>query len=479
MRKFAFSVVGVVATALLLVLAMPPSRAPWLAWGAFVPLLLSVRGRRFAMVSAFAACLLAGVLAESGLVYPRLVEAGDPRWTYLGYGDFGIVAAIVATVWSVQRETTARTALVVAAVAVLGEALTLVYLPAHLALTQSREPAVVGLAPWTGIWGASYVVWAVNLLLATWIERREFRRAAVGAAALAVTLVAVRLADGGPEPGGVRIAAMQTDRGELGALANRNAKAGAAGATLVVWPELSGMASARRGDASALIALARTPGQPPFVTSFQSADAPLPKNVAAVFSAAGESRRYAKRRPFGSEVLIHAPGDEAVAVDAALVESLAAAPTPAPSASSRRRSVHAALAICFDSCFPWIVREGASLDGVEVLLVPTHDPDTPSGSIQTVHAAFMPFRAAELGLPIVRADVTARSQIVDADGRVLAEAGIGTDECIAADIVPGRRWTLARAAGDWFVVACGVAVAAAIVHRRRRKPAAAAGRVHE
>lgn len=80
------------------------------------------------------------------------------------------------------------------------------------------------------------------------------------------------------------------------------------------------------------------------------------------------------------------------------------------------------LNIWFHSCFPAVLRDTAYLEEVGLLALPTIDPRAPHHFMATMHAAYSPFRAAELGVPVVRADCGAYSSIVDARGRILAEA---------------------------------------------------------
>ena len=203
---------------------------------------------------------------------------------------------------------------------------------------------------------------------------------------------------------------------------------------MVVWPELS--APAKGDDLEPVLDLARRPNMPPFVTTYEDGSKPKPFNVARIFSRDGASQPYKKRKPFAGEAQMHAAGSRAVAVTA---------------------GGHTyGLNICFDSAFPKVMRETARLPGVEVILLPTLDPDTQYGIVQALHAAYTPFRAAELGIPIVRADTTAYSMAVDARGNALAECGPTEDTLLLAKVAPGKRWTFVTYAGDWFLGVCAL-----------------------
>lgn len=442
------SLTAAALTATMLVLALPPVGGSPLGWVAFVPVLIASRERGLAwgFGLGMAAMLFSAVLTRLGWFYAPSLLDGSPGWNYAGLAIFGIVGGLTCGVWGeTTRRSKWRPALV-AAWAVLFEAALLVYLPAHLALTQARVPAMLNLAGWTGIWGASFAVWLVNLTLAEFLALGKGREAA--ATVLALGLVTTLVPFGPPsEAGAVRVAALQTPEGLLTDLADRNRRAAELGAELVVWPELSALDIALRGDARALRDLSKEPEQPPFVTTFED-DATPPHNLAALFDGGTESPRYAKRKPFGGERFKRAAGDRAVAVPVS--------------------GIVVGLNVCFDSCFPAVIRETANLPDVGLILLPTQDPVAPFGTVQAFHGAYTPFRAAESGVPIVRADCTAYSMVVDSRGRVLAEGGSGTDEILVADVVPERRWTLYRALGDWFLWPCGIGCAAALLTSWRR-----------
>ena len=130
------------------------------------------------------------------------------------------------------------------------------------------------------------------------------------------------------------------------------------------------------------------------------------------------------------------------------------------------------LNVSYDSCFPAVMRETAQ-KAADIILLPTMDPISPNGAVQALHAAYTPFRAAELGIPIVRADITAYSMIVDARGWIVAEAGSGSEEIIHASVQPGLRRTMYMAWGDWFLFVCGLLALAPLIaaeRSRRAKP---------
>ncbi|MCH8273739.1 MAG: hypothetical protein IH851_03030 [Armatimonadetes bacterium] len=445
MRVFAIPV-AVLISGLLFLLALPPADLHYLAWLAFVPLFLAVGGRGFAVgfAAGLGVCLVSMAVASWGLFYPPNLPDGNPSWIYLGFALFGLAVGLLGGLAGETKTLTVGRVLLYAAWGVLFEAAMLVYMPAHVALTQYQVPGALLVASAAGIWGVSFLVWAVNLLIAHAVAARRLRVA--GAAALVpIALWAVPWSSEGRE-GDYTVAAIQTEAFELEDLARLNRRAGDLGADFAVWPELSGMVASPGGDTGALVALAAEEGQPPFATSFQDGVRPMPHNAAALFSGDGESARYLKRKPFGAESQMHRPGKQPVAI--------------------QTDQCKVGLNICYDTCFPHVMRDTVRRAGAEIILLPNMDPVSPRGVVQALHAAYTPFRAAELGVPIVRADITAHSMIVDGTGRILARAASGTEEVIVERVNLRRGQTLYLRLGDWFLYFCAAVAVAGLVRIR-------------
>ncbi|RYG25916.1 carbon-nitrogen hydrolase family protein, partial [bacterium] len=303
-------------------------------------------------------------------------------------------------------------------------------LPAHLALSQYRNAALVQLSAVGGIWLVSFLIWWSNFALAAYLlsEGSWRERARRAAPILALLVGSILLGNAWLPISGQRqtVAALQIADCDEATMRKAQLKAAQAGATLAVWPEFGGLAMAPRGDTSIL----REMEGPPFVTSFRDDQSPLPHNVAALFAEGKESARYAKRKLFGEESKMHVPGDRAVAAG------------------------DIGLNICFDSCFPFVIRDTARL-GHRLVALPTIDPPSTNGFIAAIHASYTPFRAAENGIAMVRADGYANSMIVDPRGRIVAEAGTG-DRILVAQTVLGPRWAPGKWLGDWWLWLCGL-----------------------
>lgn len=115
-----------------------------------------------------------------------------------------------------------------------------------------------------------------------------------------------------------------------------------------------------------------------------------------------------------------------------------------------------------------------AMSGPGMILVPTQDPETPHGVIQSLHAAFTTFRAAELATPIVRTDDTAASMAVDDLGAVLVSLPPGEHSTIAHVPIRPARTTLYHRVGDWVLWLDAVAVALWTFARKKRPAPATA-----
>jgi apolipoprotein N-acyltransferase len=256
------------------------------------------------------------------------------------------------------------------------------------------------------------------------------------------------------EANSFKVAVVQTQETDLTALAKLTKSAANQGAQLVVWPELSSIAIAPQGNTADLIKLSKEPNEPAFVTTFEDNAKPKPHNVAALYWHGTESTRYFKRKPFAGEATLHQRGDKAAVAS---------------------WTVPIGLNICFDSCYPAVLRDTVQSPGVGLIALPTEDPPSTNAVVQALHSAYTPFRAAELGTSIARADITAYSMIVGSDGRILAELPPG-ENILVANVSPPRD-TLYKHLGDWFLYLCWFATACWIVRRIILTRRASANRV--
>lgn len=255
MRVMLTGLIGAALTGLLLVIALPPINIDLAAWIALVPVLLCIRKRGFlfgflfGLLSLFAAI----AIALSGALYPGQMLDGDISWTVVGFCLFGVLVGFVCAIYSDQKQLTRPGVYTVAAAAILLEALLMVFLPAHLGLTQYRIPAAMWLSSLAGIWAVSFLTWLANLALTEAIAAKNPKTAF-----FTLTLVAAfTLTRFTPKSsaGDFRVAAIQTPNSALSVLDELNQRAAASGVKLCVWPELSAQTVAPRGNTSALLEL--------------------------------------------------------------------------------------------------------------------------------------------------------------------------------------------------------------------------------
>jgi len=490
-RRLLWLPIAAAASGILVVLALPPSNVALLGWFALVPVFLVARETRFlfGFVAGVLASLVAGYVASHGWFYGAGSNDGDSTWTYLGCSLFGVVFAIVSGAASEMRRRSIRNLIGLSAAAVLVESLLLFVLPAPFELSQSRTSLMLILASITGIWGIGFALWLVNLLLCEAIARsdedhldtialanespnwvrsgqiagsrifRETLRTRPGRLCVVLSFGllmglgnAVKLPHDNKES--VIVGVVQSDATELKTLQDLSLECARHGAKLVVWPEFSGLMHVRNGNSSILRDLSRSKGMPPFVTSFRDGATPLPHNAASVFSSLGESRRYFKRKLFASEKQMHAPGEEPVCVA-----------TPIGLMG---------LNICYDSCFPSIIRDTARL-GPDIVALPTVDPGSPNGFFAANHAAFSSIRSAEEGVSLIRADGCAYSTITDPYGSIVGQLDTRADRWAVGRIPLHGHWTIYKWAGDWFLYFCGVIVVWVLVTGRMAKTSRVVG----
>jgi apolipoprotein N-acyltransferase len=313
----------------------------------------------------------------------------------------------------------------IAALAVLLELLIMPVMPATIALGQARVGGMMLLSSLTGIWGVALAVWLANLVgAAVWLKALPPKQLGFTVAPIAALLILGLIPRS--TAADIKVGVVQSDSDDsatMMALSRRG------GARLVVWPEFGGLAFSRDGHPTELLQISRAERMPAIATSYPDEFRPRPHNTASLFSKGVESERYYKRRLFGGEKNMHTPGT-------------------APATATWQ--VPIGLNICFDSCFPDLLRSTARNDNPPIIALPTIDPDSPHGFLAAMHAAYTPFRAAELGVSVLRADAHAHSMIVAPTGQVLAELSTGAVDTAVA-LVPSRSsFTLYKLLGDWL-----------------------------
>ncbi len=131
-----------------------------------------------------------------------------------------------------------------------------------------------------------------------------------------------------------------------------------------------------------------------------------------------------------------------------------------------------AVLICYEVVYPGVVRR-AVRDGARLLLNTTNDAWYGRSSAPHQFLAIAKLRSAEHGLPMLRDANTGVTALIDASGAVLRETRIFERATLVVDVPPARAGsTVYTRAGDWPLWASALLLAAAggraVVGRRRR-----------
>lgn len=303
-----------------------------------------------------------------------------------------------------------------------------------------------GLALYGGVLAAALILGSVRLATAP-VPAATVRVA--GVTAQPVKQILGEWLPGLPDAAAAR-AAVEPIRAAYFAATEREA---AAGAQIVVWPEIAGVGYA--ADESSLIARGREVAQRrgiylalPLYTIHPDGGRKA-ENKLLVFDPAGEI--VLEHTKYGGAILEGSqPGDRRLRII---------------DAPFGRFSV----AICWDMEYPVVLRQAGRAD-VGLLLAPSSDwPE-----ITPIHAHMAVFRAIENGFSLVRQTDYGLSLATDPYGRVLAQMDhfAATDRVLVAQVPTQPVRTLYAAAGPWFgwlaVAGCAGIVVWGIMGRRRQ-----------
>lgn len=451
-----------VLSGVLLALSLPPYDMEWLAWIALTPLLAATPDRR--PLERAGLGLAAGLAC--GAVQVGWHEDSDGlRYAYLPFLLLAFLLAAVALAAGAARQRPQGLPWV-ALVACAGVAVEWVStsspMPLHLALSQYRALTLIQIASLTGIWGVSFLLWWTNAALADALLERRLRTASLGTALGAIALAAgygtlVLARPAAPGATGVRAAAIQdyspaegsrfaSARAELSASSegpDREAltrQAARQGARFIVWSELGlGVSFQPERADDATRSLAREL-HADLVAGYAEPGTPKGHNCAAILAPDGSVRgTHRKVHLFLGERRDTAPGREVKAFDTDLGRI--------------------GIEICFDTCYTGLTRRLAA-DGARLIAMPNFDPPTPGAVLHRLHGCILPFRAVENNVPIVRADPSGYSQLIDRTGRILRQSPMWAPDALVGDLTLGEgRGTPFTRLGDWVAYLCLAAIA--------------------
>ncbi|MEE2679277.1 MAG: apolipoprotein N-acyltransferase [Myxococcota bacterium] len=367
---------------------------------------------------------------------------------------------------------------------------------ATLGYAQHLNPALLGLAPWTGVYGLSFATALAGFVAArAAADRREAgrfsRQALVGVAVLVAALVfgAAAYRWTPPDPAeSVRVAVVQgnVDQGvkwnrdwyerTLRIYEGLTRSAAAGGAEIVVWPETAvpGVIGDDPRQMARIGRLARETGTLLVVgaVGLESGGDGGRRVYDSAFPVGPDGvvlDRYDKSHlvPFGEYVPFGELLDSVFRAVARGIAETGVTPgagprpldLPVPGSDSERLT--AGVLICYELLFPDLVRRFVR-DGAEMFFAITNDAWYGRTGAPYQFLAITALRSAETRVWTARAANTGVSAIIDARGRVRARTRIFERDWLQADIplrpapVGGSFYTRH---GDVFAWVCWVAVA--------------------
>jgi apolipoprotein N-acyltransferase len=376
---------------------------------------------------------------------------------------------------------------------------------ATLGYAQHGNPLLLALAPFTGVYGLSFVTVLGGAALARLARARRSPRSSSLAAGVALATVLAAHAAGlllraaePPDPTEtVRVAVLQGNIPQgvkwsrewyertLGVYEGLSRRAVAQGAELIVWPETAvpGVIDTDARHTERLAAFVRETGAV-FVLGAVGLETrgggepPRVYDSAFLVNAQGAfTDRYDKSHlvPFGEYIPFQDwLGRFIKAIARGVAETRVTAGTGPRSVEldlPRSGRLTAGVAICYELIFPDVVRRFVR-DGAEMLLAITNDAWYGRTGAPYQFLAITALRSAETRVWTVRAANTGVSAIIDARGRVREQTRIFERDLLVAD-VPRRPAPLGGSFytrhGDLFAAGCWLVVAGIWLAARRRE----------
>ncbi|MFW5654397.1 MAG: apolipoprotein N-acyltransferase, partial [Roseicyclus sp.] len=239
---------------------------------------------------------------------------------------------------------------------------------------------------------------------------------------------------------------------------------------LVIWPETSLPVLLERSDA-ARAQLSAAAGPAPVLIGAQRVEDFAARNSLALVGRDGRLEAiYDKHRlvPFGEYLPLAGLAERLSLRALAAVLPGGYAPGPGPATLDLGPGLGRAFPmICYEAIFPgYVARLDARPDWMAHV---TNDAwfGTFSGPWQ--HLALARLRAAEQGLPVLRAANTGISAVIDARGRILAALPLGEAGHLDARLPPAGAPTLYARSGDMpiLLLTLGLALGATLAGRRK------------
>ncbi|MEM9755631.1 MAG: apolipoprotein N-acyltransferase [Pseudomonadota bacterium] len=356
--------------------------------------------------------------------------------------------------------------------------------PGHI-LIDTRALALSGV-------GGPHLLTAIVLVLAVAIAALSVRGTATAITWRFLALVPLAIGTGvllgrpmppAPAPGGdaPRVALVQPNAAQhlkwqpdmvpvfFEAALALTAEGAAAGADLIVWPETA-LAPLLEDSAPWRAEMAAASGDAALITGVQRFDEGRARNTLAHLTATGDiAAVYDKHRlvPFGEYIPVRALAAATGLDGLAAVTGGGYWPGAGPAALDLGPGLgRAFVMICYEAIFPQYLRQ---IERPDWQLHITNDAwfGTFSGPFQ--HLALARLRAAESGLPVLRAANTGISAVIDGRGRFLDSAPLGVAAVVVAEIPPALPPTPYSRHGDAPMLALYLALAATLALGARKR----------
>jgi len=489
----------ILSSGILTVASFPPLPLGFLSYIALIPLMLLFLKEDYHL--GFEKGYLFGLLLNLGVMYWLAVNQGT-EWYWaalsmvaavlylaLNYGLIGLLVGFIGRRWGAVAGLWSWPVVWVA-VEYLRSFGKMGFTWNNLCYSQSHAVQLIQFASVTGANGISFLVVLINVLLLTvWLQsgrdRRKILRPVLAIVSLFLLLNLygareLRSANENDTRRKVHVALIQPNvdpnekwnRGSfydvMQLLHDLSDSAAAKPRDLIVWPETATPTYLRKNRGRSLDRIYRhlerldsylLTGVPDF--EFKDDDSYSVYNSTFLLrpdSRKIESYRKMKLVPFGEYIPLSdlfpnlnnlnlgqglfQPGTEATVFNIPLkVDTLAVRDTTLDFSS----------VICYESTFPYIVRQGIR-NGAELLVIVTNDAWYGNNSAPYLHKEIARLRAIENRVPVVRSANTGISCIYDAYGRVLAQIGFGEQGWLAAEVNQRDRQTIYIRFGNWFGV---------------------------
>ncbi len=464
-------------TALLLILTFPRFDLSWLAAGALVPLLIAVT-RETRLLRRFLLGWIAGIVFWFGSCYwiQYVLEVYGGMGTFGSWGAFLLFClfkALHIAVFALAAGVVMKRWYAVPAAAALWVAIEATHGPLGFAWQTLGNAGIdmsvpMRLAPYTGVYGLSFVFVMLNVALAL-VALRRSRKELIWLAALPLLYLLPPLPDA--ERGTQRAALVQPNISETEAWTSNSLRAteqrlgylslqaalgsGGPAPDLLIWPEVPAPFyfyedAAFRTATTGLARLSRTPFLFGTVGHAQNG---APLNSAVMLGPDGSYRgRYDKMYlvPFGEFIPPFFDFVNKITSEAGDFEA-------GKNLTVFRTADHRVGAfICYEAVFPHFVRRFAA-SGADVLVNLSNDGYFGRSAAREQHLKIVRMRAAENRRWILRATNNGITAVVDPAGRVLERLPSFRQEALLGRFSYIQKTTAYTRLGDWFAWLCGAA----------------------